>query len=64
MQKVEYRCYRCMCVETRWLVNGVKSPDYIACCKCEGKSKRISSELILAANNPDLLAIQSEMEGP
>ena len=64
MQKVEYRCYRCMRVETRWLVNYAKSPEYITCCKCEGESKRISSELILAANNPDLLAIQSEMEGP
>ena len=64
MQKVEYRCYRCMRVETRWLEDGVKSPEYTTCCKCEGESKRISSELILAANNPDLLTIQSDMEGP
>jgi hypothetical protein len=64
MQKVEYRCYRCMRVETRWLVNSAKSPEYITCCKCEGESKRISSELILAANNPDLLAIQSKIERP
>jgi hypothetical protein len=64
MQKVEYRCYRCMIVETRWLVNSAKSTDYITCCKCEGESKRISSELVLAPNNPDLFATQSEMEGP
>ena len=64
MQKVEYRCYRCMRVETRWLLNGVKSPDHIACCNCEGESQRISSELILADNNPDPPAIQSEIERP
>ena len=64
MQKVEYRCYRCMLVETRWLANSAKSSDYITCCECEGESKRISSELILTAHNPDLLAIQSEIERP
>ena len=64
MQKVEYRCYRCMRVETRWLVNGVKSPEHTTCCKCEGDSKRISSELILGANNSDDFAIQSEIERP
>lgn len=64
MQKVEYRCYRCMRIETRWLVNGVNSPEYTTCCKCEGDSKRISSELILTDNNPDLLAIRSKIERP
>ena len=64
MQKIEYRCYRCMCVETRWLAIGVKSPEYINCSKCEGESRRISSELILTDNTPDFLAIKSEIERP
>ena len=64
MQKVEYRCYRCMRVETRWLVIGARSPDYINCCNCDSESKRISSELILGANNSDDFAIQSEIERP
>lgn len=64
MQKIEYRCYRCMIVETRWLLNFAKSPDVITCCKCHGESKRISSELISPSNNPDLHAIQTEIERP
>lgn len=46
MKKVEYRCYQCMTVESKWLANNVKSDDYIICNKCGGESKRISSELI------------------
>jgi hypothetical protein len=46
MKRVEYRCYRCMIVESKWLMNNVKSADYITCSKCDGESKRISSELI------------------
>ena len=64
MQKVEYRCYHCMIVETRWLAKYAKSPDYITCCKCNGESRRISSELISTSNNPDLFKVQSEIERP
>ena len=46
MKKVEYRCYQCMIVESKWLVNNVKSADYSTCTKCGGESKRISSESI------------------
>jgi hypothetical protein len=46
MKMVEYRCYRCMIVESKWLVNNVKSADYTTCSKCGGESKRISSESI------------------
>jgi hypothetical protein len=35
-----------MIVESKWLVNNVKSADYTTCSKCGGESKRISSESI------------------
>ena len=44
MRRAEYRCYRCMIVETKVLLNNVKSTDYITCSKCGGESKRISSK--------------------
>ena len=46
MKKVDYRCYRCMIVESKWLLNNAKSVDYTTCSKCGGESKRISQESV------------------
>ena len=51
MKIVEYRCYRCMIVESKWLTNNVKSAAYTTCSKCGGESKRISSESISSNNS-------------
>jgi len=44
MKIVEYRCYRCMIVESKALFNNVESTDYITCSKCGGESKRIGTK--------------------
>jgi hypothetical protein len=45
MQKAEYRCYHCMIVETKWLLNSDnRSSDYITCRKCGLESKKIGTE--------------------
>jgi hypothetical protein len=52
MRKVEYRCYHCMIVETKWLLNSDnRSSDYITCQKCGLKSKRIGTEEVSRPNN-------------
>jgi len=35
-----------MIVESKWLLNNVKSPFYTTCSKCGGESKRISPKSI------------------
>jgi len=50
MRKAEYRCYRCMIVESKWLLNNTKSPDTIICSKCGGEAKRIGTEIIRQTN--------------
>jgi len=52
MKKVDYRCYRCMIVESKWLLNNVKSADYTTCSKCGGESKRISTESVSSKFSP------------
>ena len=55
MRKVEYRCYHCMIVETKWHLNSDNpSSDYIACRKCGQESKRIGTEEFSRPNNPAL----------
>ena len=52
MRKVEYRCYHCMIVETKWLLNSEnRSSDYIVCRKCGLESKRIGKEEVSRPNN-------------
>ena len=52
MRKVEYRCYHCMIVETKWLLNSDnRSSDYIVCRKCGLESKRIGTEEVSRPNN-------------
>ena len=52
MRKVEYRCYHCMIVETKWLLNNDnRSTDYITCQKCGLESKRIGTEEVSRPNN-------------
>jgi len=58
MKKVDYRCYRCMIVESKWLLNNVKSADYTTCSKCGGESKRISTESVSSKFN----AVPYELE--
>lgn len=58
MKKVEYRCYQCMAVESKWLENNVKSDDYSICNKCGGESKRISSESIYLKDS----GVQNELK--
>jgi len=41
MQKVEYRFYRCMIVESILISDLERSFEYITCIKCGGESKRI-----------------------
>jgi len=60
MKKVEYRCYRCMIVDPKWLLNNVKSADYSTCSKCGGESKRISSESISPTYSADLHELKKE----
>ena len=56
MRKIEYRCYHCMIVETKWLLNSDnRSSDYIVCRKCGLESKRIGTEEVTRPNN---LALQ------
>ena len=50
MKKVDYRCYRCMIVESKWLFNNAKLTDYTTCSKCGGESKRISAESAFTSN--------------
>jgi hypothetical protein len=60
MKKVDYRCNRCMIVESRWLSNTARSFEYITCSGCGGESVRIGIEPIhhnpylkeLPTNNP------------
>lgn len=55
MRKVEYRCYHCMIVETKWLLSSDnRSSEYIACRKCGQESKRIGTEEFSRPNNPAL----------
>ena len=55
MRKVEYRCYHCMIVETKWHLNSDnRSSDYITCRKCGLESKRIGTEEVSGPNNPAL----------
>ena len=52
MRKAEYRCYHCMIVETKWLLNNDnRSTDYITCQKCGLESKRIGTEEVSRPNN-------------
>ena len=52
MRKVEYRCYHCMIVETKWLLNSEnRSSDYITCRKCGLESTRIGREEVSRPNN-------------
>ena len=60
MRKAEYRCYHCMIVETKWLLNSDnRSSDHITCRKCGLESQRIRTEEVSRANN---LAL-NELEG-
>ena len=52
MRKIEYRCYHCMIVETKWLLNIDNGlADYIACRKCGLESKRIGTEKVSQPSN-------------
>ena len=52
MRKAEYRCYHCMIVETKWLLNSDnRSSDYITCRKCGLESKKIGTEEVSRSNN-------------
>ena len=52
MRKAEYRCYHCMIVETKWLLNSDnRSSDYITCPKCGLESRRIDTEEVSRPNN-------------
>ncbi len=44
MRKVEYRCNHCMIIESKCLLNGDRSFDYITCRKCGLESKMIATE--------------------
>ena len=44
MREVEYRCNRCMIVESKWLLNNDQSTDHIVCRKCGLESMRIATE--------------------
>jgi hypothetical protein len=49
-----------MIVESKVLVNNVKSTDYTTCSKCGGESKRISSESISLTYSADLHELKKE----
>jgi 3-methyladenine DNA glycosylase AlkC len=41
MNKIEYRCNRCLVIEERWLLKSNKSFNSIPCHKCEGLALRL-----------------------
>ena len=43
MKKVEYRCFRSMIIESKWLTNNAKSANYTTFSKYGGEPKRASS---------------------
>jgi hypothetical protein len=49
-----------MIVESKWLVNNVKSADYNTCSKCGEESKRISSYSISPTNKAALHELKKE----
>jgi len=63
MRKAEYRCYHCMIVETKWLLNSDNgSSDYITCRKCGLVSKRIGTEDVTRPNNLVLNELEQTKE--
>jgi len=53
MQKVDYRCYRCMAVVTILLSNLERPPEYITCGECGGASNRIGIGSIARPHSVD-----------
>ena len=63
MRKAEYRCYHCMIVETKWLLNSDnRSSDYISCRKCGLESKKIGTEEVFRPNNLALYELEQTKE--
>ncbi len=63
MRKAEYRCYHCMIVETKWLLNSDnRSSDYITCRKCGLESKKIGTEEVSRPNNLSLNELEQTKE--
>ncbi len=63
MRKAEYRCYHCMIVETKWLLNSDnRSSDYITCGKCGLESKKIGTEEVSRPNNLSLNELEQTKE--
>ena len=58
MQKVEYRCYQCMIVESILISEFEKSFEYMACGKCGGESKGIGIASIVPAHKVDFAEIR------
>ena len=58
MQKVEYRCYQCMIVDSVLISDFERSSEYIACGKCGGESKRIGIRSVVTASMADFAEIR------
>ena len=41
MNKIEYRCNRCLVIEERWLLKSNKPSNSIPCYKCGGLALRL-----------------------
>jgi hypothetical protein len=41
MNKIEYRCNRCLLIEERWLTNSNKHSNSIPCHKCGGLALKL-----------------------
>ena len=64
MRKVEYRCNRCMIVESKWLLDNDSSTEYITCRKCGLESKKIGTEDISQPNNLFGMTIRRNFKNP
>ena len=53
MQKVEYRCYQCMIVESIVISDFQRSLEGMVCGKCGGTSKRIGIASIIQPTKVD-----------
>jgi len=58
MQKVEYRCYQCMIVESIIISDFQRALENIACGKCGGNSKRIGIASIVQPTKVDSAKIR------
>ena len=51
-----------MIVESKWMVNNVRSPFYTTCSKCGGEAKRISYESIYSEHSDAIYELKGKTD--